>query len=612
MLRHVQASSSSNSLSYEPGPIVRRMLLTQQLYTLFGIPPLVYLMILISGLDGAQALDVSKVLLPVLVPLMGIAVPYLVIYLTVRNALREVPGEPPGARLMRILEVPGAIDATTLVTTLASSGFFVGFSAFRHGKSLWTIPWAMVTIWLLVALLTLQERVWFEKILRPYALAEFHKNPGQMPRRYGFLWPRQVWFLPYAFAVFVACSLTSFASIVGRRAYDAYEILMGRLDTASPDQVVPMVRQAIQTLLDGSVLPLVLVGAYLLISSALAAWFLAQRQTEGTQSIQRTLEGLVYGKPRLPDWVSTDEVGDLSATTARVFEQLKSFSISLQSSAQSLRDSAEQLGLSTTRQTEVLTQQAAALQETQVTAQEIKHTSVLASQKADGILKQTERADQLSVSGETALQQGLTGMQEIGAQVREMATSIRSLDERARQIAHITTLVKGLADRSNMLALNAAIEAVRSGEAGKGFGVVAREIRTLADQSIKATRDIGDILQDLSDAIGGAVNLMEQGSERVEVSLRQIRDFSTQVQQISNIVQENASSVRQITVAVGQQDVGIAQIFEAVSDLSKGMDQTMSQLRASDDVLARVRGVAEQVSNIVDNYGWQRNEGPRS
>ncbi|MFY0524411.1 methyl-accepting chemotaxis protein [Archangium gephyra] len=585
--------------------------MTQQIYTLFGIPPLVYLMILISGLNGEQAIDVSKLLLPVLIPVMGVAIPYAVLYVTVGNALRELPGDVPGSRLMRILKVPGIIDATTLLTTMAASGLFVGISAVRHGKSLWTIPWAMGTIWLLVALLTLQERFWYEKILQPYALAEFYKNPGQMPRSYGFFWPRQSWFLPYAFALFVGCTLVSLATIIGRQGYEAHEFLMSRLDTASPAEMAPLVRQTIRMLFENSVMPMALVGAYLLISSALAAWFLARRQTEGTQSVQRTLEGLVQGRPRLPEWVSTDEVGDLSATTARVFAQLKSFANSLASSAQALRDSAEQLGQSTGRQTEVLTQQASALQETQVTAQEIKHTSVLASQKAEAILKQTERADQLSISGDTVLQQGMAGMQEIGSQVREMSTSIRALDERARQIAHITTLVKGLADRSNMLALNAAIEAVRSGEAGKGFSVVAREIRTLADQSIKATRDITDILQDISDAILSTMNLMDQGSDRVEVSLRQIRDFSTQVQQISGIVRDNASSVRQITVAVSQQDVGIAQIFEAVNDLSKGMDQTMNQLRASDDVLAQVRNVAEQVSSVVAGYGWQQ-EGPRS
>ncbi|MGZ3458059.1 MAG: hypothetical protein ACXU86_06080, partial [Archangium sp.] len=257
----MQASASSSSLPYEAGPIARRMFLTQQLYTLFGTPPLVYLMTLITGLDRQQTLDVSKSLLPPMVLVLGIAVPYLSIHLSVRRALATVPGEPPGARLARILEVPGLLDLSTLLTTLAASGLFVGLSAFRHGKNIWTIPWAMGTIWLLVALLTLQQRIAYEKILAPYALAEFHQNPGQMPRRYGFLWPRQSWYLPYAFGLFVACTLASIASILGRQAYDAHTFLMGRLDGAGLAETKVVVRETFRMLFEDSVVPLSLVGA---------------------------------------------------------------------------------------------------------------------------------------------------------------------------------------------------------------------------------------------------------------------------------------------------------------------------------------------------------------
>ncbi|WP_257459597.1 methyl-accepting chemotaxis protein [Archangium lipolyticum] len=601
-------SASPPALSYEPGPLTRRIFLTQQLYTLFGAPPLVYLMVLISGLQGDEATSITRTIVPPLALVIGCISPYLIIRLAVRYGLSLSPGEAPEHRMTRLLKVPGIISAGIILNTVSAAVIFTSAAVVLHGKSAWIIPWAVVALGLLVSLLMLQQRVAFEKILRPYAIADFHKASGRVSQvSSGFLWPRQSWYLPYAFALFVACTLVATASIIGRQAYVAHEFLMDRLlqGGVSPEQTIVFVRESIQMLTEGSILPVALVGAFLLVSAALAAWNLAQQQKEGTESVQRAMENLVHGKPQLPDWISTDEVGVLSATTARIFEQLKAFSFSLQSSAQSLRDCAEQLGDSTVKQTEVLTHQAAALQETQVTAQEIKHTSVLASQKAENVLQLTERANEISVQGESALQQGLTGIQQIGTQVREMATSIRALDERARQIAHITTLVKGLADRSNMLALNAAIESVRSGDAGKGFGVVAREIRTLADQSIKATRDISEILEDIGNAILSAVSLMERGSERVEVSLGQIRDFSTQVQQISNIVRENATSVRQITAAVGQQDVGIAQIFQAVSDLSKGMDQAMHQLRTSDDVLSRVRGVAEQVSGIVSRYGWQ-------
>src|SRR4030095_10146168 len=101
-------------------------------------------------------------------------------------------------------------------------------------------------------------------------------------------------------------------------------------------------------------------------------------------------------------------------------------------------------------------------------------------------------------------------------QVKDMSAKIRELDERARQIANITVTVKDIADQSNMLALNAAIEAVRSGEHGKGFGVVAREIRTLADQSIQATTRVREILQDVSAAVSVAVTMTEKGTARVE------------------------------------------------------------------------------------------------
>ena len=99
----------------------------------------------------------------------------------------------------------------------------------------------------------------------------------------------------------------------------------------------------------------------------------------------------------------------------------------------------------------------------------------------------------------------LGGLTDIRAQVDEIARKIAQLSERTQQIGGITQTVKDLADQSNMLALNAAIEAVRSGERGKGFAIVAREIRSLADQSIQATNRVREILEDISASIRRAV-----------------------------------------------------------------------------------------------------------
>ncbi|MCY1074893.1 methyl-accepting chemotaxis protein [Archangium lansingense] len=165
--------------------------------------------------------------------------------------------------------------------------------------------------------------------------------------------------------------------------------------------------------------------------------------------------------------------------------------------------------------------------------------------------------------------------------------------------------MKSLADRSTMLALNAAIEAVRSGEHGKGFSVVAREIRSLADQSVKATYSVQNILMDLSEAIRTTADMTESGTEKVQGSVQQLQSFGDNIRQLSGIVRDNVSSVRQISAAVTQQNQGINQIFQAVNDLTKVMDKTMTSLRTSDEAADQMRMVASRVAVFVGEYDWQ-------
>jgi len=291
-----------------------------------------------------------------------------------------------------------------------------------------------------------------------------------------------------------------------------------------------------------------------------------------------------------------------TSAAAKTSTVLRTFSSSLSHSAQTLGHSAERLSQSHKEQTESLSIQAASLQETQVTAQEIKQTSMVAAQKSDDVLRQAERAEQIGRSGESAIEQSLTGMHDIQKQVVDMAQSIRSLDERAQQIANITTTVKGLADRSNMLALNAAIEAVRSGEHGKGFGVVAREIRTLANQSIRSTEQVGTILDDITQAIRDTVARSEQGQAQVEAGLTQARTSGESLRALSAIVQDNMGAVRQIAVAVNQQNAGVSEIFGALTDLSTMMHATMESLMASQRVTQSLREVSEQMEQVARSY----------
>ena len=316
---------------------------------------------------------------------------------------------------------------------------------------------------------------------------------------------------------------------------------------------------------------------------------LAKKVAEGDLTVQVEVE-------------ATGEVGELSAAFTQMVARLKQVVGTLQESVQLLSEAGRELSTSTSEQSETITKQATALQETQVTAQEIKQTSLLAAQKADTVIRLAEKADSVSSQGEAAIERSLGGLTDIRAQVDEIATKIATLSERTQQIGSITATVKDLADQSNMLALNAAIEAVRSGEHGKGFAVVAREIRSLADQSIQATNRVREILSDIGSAIHATVQVAERGSQKIDGGLLQVRSSGENLRELSGIVKDNSAAVRQIAAAVSQQNAGITQIFGAVTDQTRMMDETMQRLETTTLAAEVLRNLSQRVTDVLKGF----------
>ena len=323
-----------------------------------------------------------------------------------------------------------------------------------------------------------------------------------------------------------------------------------------------------------------------LFGAAVVALYMGRQIVRPLRSLTSAARRIVDGDLTAPIFVtSDDEVGELSAAFQQMVARLKEVLSALQDSVKLLTEAGKELGTSTSEQSQTITRQATALQETQVTAQEIKQTSLLAAQKAEAVLKLTEKADQVSGSGEQALERSLSGLTDIRAQVDEIAQRIAQLSERTQQIGGITQTVKDLADQSNMLALNAAIEAVRSGEHGKGFAVVAREI-----------------LEDIGGAIRGAVAITEKGAQKIEGGLLQVKATGENLRELSNIVRDNSSAVRQIAAAVSQQNAGITQIFSAVTDQTRMMDETMRRLETTTQAAGTLRDLSDRVSEVLGGF----------
>ena len=284
-------------------------------------------------------------------------------------------------------------------------------------------------------------------------------------------------------------------------------------------------------------------------------------------------------------------------------QTLREITHGLRDSTGLLADSVTQLGASTTEQVQVVTRQATALQETQATAQEIKQTSLLAAGKAEAVLKYAERADVIRLAGESAVQQSLHALTDIRAQVNEIAERIAAVvGARTMRIGEVTQTVKDLADQSNMLALNAAIEAVHSGQHGKGFTVVAQQIRSLADQSIQATFRVREMLDDIGSAMRSTVSITEKGAQRIDSGLSEVRTLGEKLTDLSTIVKDKSAAVRQIGTVVGQQDAGISQIFSAVSDQTKLMEDTTRRIDATESVVKVIGNVSNRLVQIVDQF----------
>jgi methyl-accepting chemotaxis protein len=349
---------------------------------------------------------------------------------------------------------------------------------------------------------------------------------------------------------------------------------------------------------------LLLAAGFLALGVA-GAWLLARGVTRPVLALRDAVTRLVRGgdlTQAIDVKAGNDEVGELADAFGQLVKQLRDTAHSLHRGTRVLSDTVAELQSAAAQQERNVARQAAALQETQVTAQEIKQTSLLAAEKADAVLTVAVRAEEVGQAGEEDIRDSLGGFQSLLDQSRQMTERITQLNERTRQIGGITQTVKDLADQSNMLALNAAIEAARSGEHGKGFGVVAREIRSLADQSIDSTVRVRDILNELGNAILSTARMTEAGHSRVEAGLEQVRSSGDRLKELATIIQDNASAVRQIAGAVAQQNAGIAQIFGAVTDLSSMMNDTQQGLAATTRAATLLREVSEQMQVVARAY----------
>ncbi|WP_257448511.1 methyl-accepting chemotaxis protein [Archangium lipolyticum] len=599
-----------------PPDLLRRIFLVVSAWLAPSAPISVYLVGLSLGLSAQDILWTMIHLLPPAFLVAGVLMTWTGMSMLLRRNFSPLPGEPPHERLIRLQMLPWKLS-------------FVGTQvAYLLGGALVTIPLVLrfnkspmhVGIGLLVAAafsqsLSLPVGIKLEKILMPYVVEEQNRVRVRAMGR-GAFWPRQRWYLPYAFASTLTSTVVLTALVV---ILQTLELRDSETRAILADPTIPHGQAALiaerihgfsNTLLSSMGPPLLTLGAFILLVPSLTAWLLARRQVRAATAVQAAIEALAHGKPFPPAWASTDEMGDLAAGMVEVLEGLQEIPTRLHASASLLLSAGTALGSASHQQRQHLTEQAAVLQQAQITSEEIRTTSELASFKAETVLRVAGHAEQLGRYGEESLERTLTGLSTIGDFVDGIRGKVLRLHESATQIANIAVTVKDLADQSHLLALNASIEAAHAGDQGTGFAVVASEIRKLADQSIRETSLIRKSLLDIGTAIRDVVSMSEQGALQVAGGLEMVRSSGENLREMSLIIQENAAAVRQIASAVNQQNRGISHIFNAIAHLSAGMDETMKRLDTTLQATETLQAVTREVTEIARRYQLKRQDPP--
>ncbi|WP_431124859.1 methyl-accepting chemotaxis protein [Variovorax paradoxus] len=276
-----------------------------------------------------------------------------------------------------------------------------------------------------------------------------------------------------------------------------------------------------------------------------------------------------------------DEFGSLAQGFNRMTEQLTVLFGQVQKSGIQVNTSATEIAATSKEQQATASEIAATTTEIGATSREISATSRELVRTMSEVSEVAEETATLAGGG----QEGLLRMGETMHKVMEAVGSINAklavLSEKAGNINQVVTTITKVADQTNLLSLNAAIEAEKAGEFGRGFGVVATEIRRLADQTAVATYDIEQMVKEIQSAVSAGVMGMDKFSEEVRRGMQEVQQVGTQLSQIIAQVQALAPRFVAVSEGVQAQATGAEQISQALTQLSEAAQQTVDSLRQS-------------------------------
>ncbi|MBK9259408.1 MAG: hypothetical protein IPM54_06175 [Polyangiaceae bacterium] len=264
--------------------------------------------------------------------------------------------------------------------------------------------------------------------------------------------------------------------------------------------------------------------------------------------------------------------------------------------------SAELLAI-TSQQAASSEDQATSLTETVATINEITQSAEHAALRVRSVADSSRRADDLGKAGRKAIDDTIDAMNGARKKAESIAESIIELAEQAQTIGDIITTVNEMAEQTHLLALNAAIEASRAGEHGRGFSVVAAEVRALAEQSKKATQKVRQILGQIQKSTNAAVISAEDGAKTVQATVTSALRAGETIKSLSELLGDASDSAGQIAASATQQATGMMQINVAMRTIEQAVRQNVIAVSQVEQAVADLTKLSERLRDMLSKVG---------
>jgi twitching motility protein PilJ len=290
-----------------------------------------------------------------------------------------------------------------------------------------------------------------------------------------------------------------------------------------------------------------------------------------------------------------DSVNFMLDNFTKVLERVRKAAVDVSTSANQILGAADEMSAGATQQDQEITNTSSAVEELTVSMKQV-------SNNAEASAEAARRALDAAEQGNRAVRDTLEGMQRIRASVQATAKKIKSLGDRSLEISEIINVINDITEQTNLLALNAAIEAARAGEAGRGFAVVADEVRKLAEHSRSATKDIAALIKAIQAETNEAVVVMEEGTREVEVGAGLADQAGKALEAISSVVRQSAELVQEISLASKQQVRGTEGVANAMQIISGITRQTTQGARQTAATVGDMVKLSEQLNEALGQF----------